>query len=154
MTSKIIHTTLQLISWVVSVYIISRREFGVYKLMWVFLILLFPVFGGLFYLLFTFQSSTKRFQKRIMHAEEKSKDLWSLPETGYAEALTKAPEHAQQIRYLQDSQSTRTARRNICLPVRVSSKNCLRSLKRQKTIFSLSILSYRKARCRIRSLRS
>ena len=66
--------------------------------MWVFLILLVPVFGGLFYLLFTFQSSTKRFQKRIMHAEEKSKDLWSLPETGYAEALTKAPEHAQPIR--------------------------------------------------------
>ena len=57
MTSKIVSTVLQLVSLVVAVYVISRREYGVYKLMWVFLILLVPVFGGLFYLLFTFFQS-------------------------------------------------------------------------------------------------
>ena len=102
MISKIVSTVLQLVSLAVAVYVISRREYGVYKLMWVFLILLVPVFGGLFYVLFTFQSSTRRFQKRILRAEEKSKNLRSLPETGYTEALAKAPEHAQQIRYLQN----------------------------------------------------
>lgn len=101
MTSKIVNIALRVISLLVSMYIVSRRERGVYKLMWVFLILIVPLFGGLFYLIFTFQSSTRRFRKRIANAEKKSQKLVSLPQTGYEQLLSSAPEHAQQIRYLQ-----------------------------------------------------
>ena len=46
------------LSLVVSLYIIAKKDKGAYKLTWVFLILMFPVFGGALYLLYTFQTST------------------------------------------------------------------------------------------------
>ncbi len=51
------------ISIVVVFYIVSRPGNPSYKLAWVIPILLFPVLGGLLYLLITFQSSTRHFQK-------------------------------------------------------------------------------------------
>lgn len=102
MASQVINVILHAVSIAASIYVISRREGGIYKLIWVFLILLFPLFGGLFYLLFSFQSSTWRFRKRVARAEKKSREGLRLLETSYEEALTAAPKHAQQIRYLQD----------------------------------------------------
>lgn len=102
LTSEIIKGGLTVFSIVVCLYIISSRDKGAYKLTWVFQILLFPVFGGLFYLLFNFQSSTRKYRKRIAKAEEKAKQLLLLPDTGYDEALLNAHEHSPQIKYLQD----------------------------------------------------
>lgn len=101
LTSEIIKGGLTVFSIVVCLYIISSRDKGAYKLTWVFQILLFPVFGGLFYLLFNFQSSTRKYRKRIAKAEEKAKQLLLLPDTGYDEALLNAHEHSPQIKYLQ-----------------------------------------------------
>ena len=45
--------------------ILTRRMKGGFKVTWMFLILLFPLFGGLFYLFFTYQASTISFRKRL-----------------------------------------------------------------------------------------
>lgn len=102
LASDIIGRGLTALSLLVCLYIVSRKDKGAYKLTWVFQILLFPVFGGLFYLMFRFQSATRKYAKRIDKTEAKAKALLSLPGTGYDEALSLIPEHSPQVRYLQD----------------------------------------------------
>ena len=101
-TSTIVNVILRLISFVVVVNFVVRNEKGAYKPLWIFLVLLFPVFGGLFYLFLHFQSSTKRFRRKTLLAEEKARRLLSLPGDGYEDAMRELPEHAPQVRYLQD----------------------------------------------------
>lgn len=102
LTSTIISRSLSLISLFVSIYVLTRRDTGAYKSTWIFLILLFPLFGGLFYLSSEFQSSVRRFRKKTHHTEEKAKRLMSLPETGYDVAIKRNLECARQFRYLQN----------------------------------------------------
>lgn len=90
------------ISFFVALYIVSKKEKGAFKLTWVFLILLFPLFGGLMYLLFNFQTSTKRFSNRITQIEERTKKYFYLAPDSYEEAKADIPEHLPQIRYLQE----------------------------------------------------
>lgn len=66
------------------------------------MILLFPVFGGAFYLLYHFQSSTKRFSNAISEIEQKSRDLYRLPGDAYERAERSIPQNLPQIRYLQE----------------------------------------------------
>ena len=47
-TSTIVNVILRLISFVVVVNFVVRNEKGAYKPIWIFWVLLFPVFGGLF----------------------------------------------------------------------------------------------------------
>lgn len=63
------------ISIVVVFYIVSRPGNPSYKLAWVIPILLFPVLGGLLYLLITFQSSTRHFEKKINRSIAASQSL-------------------------------------------------------------------------------
>lgn len=99
--STTINLALTALSFFVVLHIISQKEKGAYKLIWVFQILLFPVFGGLFYLLCNFQSSTKGVGAKITQIEQKSKALWTLPGDGYAAASATLPQHLPQLRYLQ-----------------------------------------------------
>lgn len=91
-----------LISLCVSIYIISKKDKGAYKLTWVFLILLFPLFGGLFYLMFNFQLTHKRYNKKVKHVEKKANKLYNLPGIGYSEAARRIPEYMPQVEYLQN----------------------------------------------------
>lgn len=102
MASKVLSGVLGILSIVVCLHIISRRDKGAYKLTWVFLIMMFPVLGGLFYLLVKYQSSPRRFGKSAAAAGNKVRALIALPGTGYALAQAGIPGHIAQIRYLQD----------------------------------------------------
>ena len=102
LASTIISRSLSLVSLFVSIYVLTRRDTGVYKSTWIFLILLFPLFGGLFYLLSDFQTSARRFRKKIARTEEKAKQPMILPETGYNAAIARNPECTRQFRYLQN----------------------------------------------------
>ena len=52
LTSTLLAAFLTILSLAVCLSIISKRDKGAFKLTWVFLIMLFPLFGGLFYLIF------------------------------------------------------------------------------------------------------
>ena len=54
--SAMANVALTVVSFLAVLHIISAKEKGGFKLAWVSLILLFPVFGGLFYLLFCYQT--------------------------------------------------------------------------------------------------
>lgn len=74
-----VNITLTIISLLVALHIVAKNDKGAYKLTWVFLILLFPLFGGLFYLVFKFQSSTRKFSKQLELIDDNSKELFLLP---------------------------------------------------------------------------
>ncbi len=101
-TSQIISSGFTALSVLTALYIVSKHDKGSYKLTWIFQILLFPLFGGLFYLLFTRQTSTKKFARRIKSIESKTHSLLYLPEDGYDDAVQKAPNLLPQIYYLQN----------------------------------------------------
>lgn len=54
-----------LISLLVAIYIFSTKDNPSYKLAWIVPVLLVPVFGGLFYLLFGSRRTSKRFKNRM-----------------------------------------------------------------------------------------
>lgn len=93
---------LTLLSILAVLSIVSKRSKGAYKTLWVFLILSFPIFGGLLYLMVNFQGTTKRTQRDLQKAKEKAAPLYGLPGNGYEEARNSMCDHFPQVRYLQD----------------------------------------------------
>lgn len=89
-------------SIVVAMYIVSKPGNGAYKLSWVFLTLLFPLFGGLFYLFVTGQRSTGRFTKKLEKIGEQSKEMFFLCAAGNETAKEKTGVYASQIEYLKN----------------------------------------------------
>ena len=68
--------TLRLLSLITVVIIINRHSSPSYKLAWIVPILIFPLFGGLFYLFVTGQMHTKKFFNRLSESEKKINGLY------------------------------------------------------------------------------
>ena len=102
MVSRNLSRFLTLLSILTVLSVVSARDKGSYKTLWVFLLLTFPVFGGLLYLLITFQSATKRMRRQLQKAQKKAAPLYALPGDGYADAKENMQAHFPQVRYLQD----------------------------------------------------
>ncbi|MCD8327489.1 MAG: PLD nuclease N-terminal domain-containing protein [Ruminococcus sp.] len=94
LASKIISRTLTVLSVLVCLYILSKKEKGGFKLTWVFLILLFPVFGGILYLLFNRQISTRRVSEKIAKIDDSTRSQLILPDTAYSEVKEEMQEYA------------------------------------------------------------
>ncbi len=100
--SKFIRLFLSLLSICVALHIAIRSDKGAYKTPWMILVLLFPIFGGLFYLMFNFQSATRIFRKKIKIINSHSRELFLQPENYFQEIVAEIPEYAPQIGYLQN----------------------------------------------------
>lgn len=100
--SERISGILTIVSVIAVLCIVSKKDKGAYKIAWIILILTFPLFGGLMYLMFNFQSSTRRFSDDILRAQQKAEPLYLLPGNDFEMAAEQQPEHIAQIRYLQD----------------------------------------------------
>jgi cardiolipin synthase len=70
---------LTLFSILVSIYILNKKEKSDYKITWIFLILMFPIFGGLLYVIFHSQFSAQRFRRRFAVSSAEWKTLFSRP---------------------------------------------------------------------------
>lgn len=96
---------LQIILIAVSVFaalhVMARKDKGAYKLSMVFLILLFPVVGGVFYWFYNAQLSTRGLQKKLNLIENDGKYAFLQMEDSYEAARKEAPDHIAEIRYLQ-----------------------------------------------------
>ncbi len=89
----------RVLSLLVVLRVVSSRDKPSYKLLWTFLCLVAPVFGGLLYLLICFQGSTRSVDQRLRELEAQSR----LNENtdAYTKACRTAPDHAPQMTYLQ-----------------------------------------------------
>ena len=70
--SQRLSRALTIISILVVLYIVSKRDKGSYKTLWVFLILSFPILGGLLYLLITCQTTTSQMRKDLAKEQGKT----------------------------------------------------------------------------------
>ncbi len=100
--SDIINNALSIISLFVAFHILSNREKNAYKITWIFLIFLFPVFGGMFYLLIKCQSSTRKFREAFDEIRKKTSDCFYSPEDSLDKAMNKVQRYSAQMRYLQE----------------------------------------------------
>jgi len=100
--SQLVSELLTVLSILVCLYIVSRSGTGAYKLIWIFMILLFPLFGGLLYLLFSFQGATRNFTRQAAKTEAKAKGLLAFPGTSEDALLDALPDRTAQVQYLQN----------------------------------------------------
>lgn len=77
--SEVFQALLSLMSLSVALYIVGKPGEPTAKLSWVFLILLTPLFGGLFYLLYSFQSGTKYVGRLLSSRSAALRPLFALP---------------------------------------------------------------------------
>lgn len=99
--AEFVRVTLHVVSVVIVFHVISQKNKGAHKVMWIFLNLLFPLFGGALYLLYHFQSSTRRFRQAEAEIAQENRELYQLPGDAYEQAKEAIPQHLPQIRYLQ-----------------------------------------------------
>ena len=59
------YVSLQLVSLVVVLWIVTKRDNPSYKIAWIIAILIFPIFGGIFYLVFGNKTMDKKQAQRI-----------------------------------------------------------------------------------------
>lgn len=93
---------LKLLSILAVLYIVSHRNKGAYKTLWVFLILCFPIFGGLLFLMVNVQTPTRKMRNQVARAHEKAEPFYTLPEDAYEVAKDATGTHFPQVRYLQN----------------------------------------------------
>ena len=103
LASNYVSYALQAISIIVSIIIITSETKTAYKMVWVFTILIFPIFGGLFYVLFKWQTSERRVSKHFEKFRDSAKPLFKMGEDRLPLISEKAPSQLPAVNYLQNA---------------------------------------------------
>lgn len=98
-----ISTLLRLVSLATAFHLLMRDDQKPFKLSLIFLLLLFPLFGGIFYWILHFQTSEVGYRKRLDKIERNLRNEYGRSEKSTAEICAQMPEHQRLIRYLQDA---------------------------------------------------
>jgi cardiolipin synthase len=101
-TFRYVDIILKWFSIAVCIYILNKEEKSAYKLTWIFLILLFPIFGGLVYVFFHTQSSPKKVRKIMADLNHSLKSQYSLIKDTLKDLAKEFPECLPQANYLQN----------------------------------------------------
>jgi len=99
---RYIYYVLKGLSVVVCIYILNKKEKSAYKLTWIFLILLFPFFGGLVYIFFHTQASPRKLKRQTADVKLCFRSHFSPAEDILPELAEKYHECLPQARYLQE----------------------------------------------------
>lgn len=83
-----------------ALHLLTHRRPASFKISMVFLILLFPLFGGVFYWIFHFQTTTVGFRRALQKVQKDSETLYRRSDVPFDRAATQAPESAKLIHYL------------------------------------------------------
>lgn len=91
-----------IVSISVVIYILNKKGNPSYKLAWVIPILLFPIFGGLFYLVFGGDKISKKFRDAVKNVYEETKGLLIQDEEIIKELKEDNKNIANQFTYIKD----------------------------------------------------
>lgn len=97
-----VNIALNIVSVLVVLYIFNRKEKPAYKLSWVFLILTFPVFGGLLFLLFAFQSTTRKAKRALQNIVDVTQPLFLPEQNSLPQVAQDCPDVLRPVHYLQE----------------------------------------------------
>ena len=96
----VLTSLLNILSVLVVLYIIARSDNPTYKLAWIVPIMVFPLFGGLFYLVVQLQKLTKGYQKRLAGVFDATKPVLA-QDPGVLDKLAgECEEHLGLARYM------------------------------------------------------
>ena len=101
-TFRYVDLVLRAFSIAVCIYILNKKEKSAYKLTWIFLILLFPLFGGVIYVFFHTQSSPRKLRRQTEEINKRLRPLFLLPGDVLPELSAKHRECQPQSYYLQE----------------------------------------------------
>lgn len=93
---------LMLFSILMALFIISKHEKSGFKIIWILLIMIFPLFGGLTYFIFHGQGATRKFRKTLTRLEENTRHTFLLPSSAFNQAIQKNPDYHNNISYLEN----------------------------------------------------
>jgi len=93
---------LNIISIIVCIYIINKHAKAAYKITWIFLIMLFPIFGGILYILFTYALTPRKLKALIKRNVRESRSAFYLGGDSLPDLDKAYPEFKPQAHYLQE----------------------------------------------------
>jgi len=99
---KYSYWVLTILSIIVSIYIINKHEKAGFKLTWIFLILVFPLFGGIMYIVLNIWSNPKKLRKALFGNIAASRKAFFLPGNRLDELVNAHPDFSSQAHYLQE----------------------------------------------------
>lgn len=146
------YVSLQLISLVVVLWIVTKRDNPSYKIAWIIAILIFPFFGGIFYLVFGNKTMDKKQAQRIRdYAYKQVEESHQVTGADIGESLEKeAPHLKRQSDYISNVglyPIWKILRWNIFLWERTFGRRCCGSFGKRRSLFSWNILLSRKEKC-------
>lgn len=98
--STIINSAFMILSIIVILWIVNKKDNPAYKLAWVIPILLFPILGGFLYLLMGNKKPTKKLRKKLDREYIRSYDLLNQEQQVLEELEAKDKAFANQAKYL------------------------------------------------------
>ncbi len=96
-----IAAALTVLSVLTAFHLLTRHDIAEFKLSLVFLILLFPVFGGAFYWVFHFQTRSSGFRRRLDRLTQHSRKGYPVSNASLLHAASAHPQDARLLHYLQ-----------------------------------------------------
>lgn len=94
---------LELLSLFVILYVVNRRDKPAYKIAWIIIMLTIPVFGGLLYVMITWQSNSGAFRKFVQKSENYAKQYIPVARDVIERFNASVPGHLPQVNYLTNS---------------------------------------------------
>lgn len=91
---------LRALAFLTALHLLTHQRSASLKISMVFLILLFPLFGGVFYWIFHFQTTTVGFRKALQKVQTESVSAYRFCNLPHEKAAEQVPESAKLIRYL------------------------------------------------------
>lgn len=102
--SALVTLILSFISLVVLFFMILFREKSEYRLAWSTIVIFFPIFGGLLYLFFNYQTSFVIFKERLKRTKNKANNTKICTESAVNRAIAQLPQFSKTINYLENNQ--------------------------------------------------
>ena len=99
---KFSYIILNIISVIVCIHVLNKHEKAGYKLTWIFIILLFPFFGGIMYILFFSWSNPRKMRKSFTRSVNESRSAFFLSGNRIMELVDIYPDFKTHAHYLQD----------------------------------------------------
>lgn len=98
--SPVLSALLHAFTVVTALHLLTRCEGAPFQLSLIFLLLLFPLFGGIFYWLLHAHTDTVGYRRRLAAADAKGRDALRVTESDYATASAVMPQQKPLMRYL------------------------------------------------------
>lgn len=102
--SEVAAIIFRVLSIVVALYVVSKNDKGGYRLIWVFLILMFPVFGGVLYVFINSQMISDRYAKNLDEVVRSTQDQLTIDPALNNELKEKFPVYVKSVEYLENVQ--------------------------------------------------